>query len=179
MNKKYLMRGFAALALVAGFSSCVKDVDGTSQKEIDDRSKENAELQLGISIPDGQTWDMASQVTANVTVDLKSGENYTVTIYSNDPLADGKGTVLAKGTIENSQTYITDFTTGNATHEVVAGVTDKDDFTVYKHALIENGKINVNFGGSAADSRSLRTVTVKGDVYSEFNFPTQKELNDV
>ena len=176
MNKKYLMNGFAALALIASVSSCTKDVTAMSQGEIDAKAKENAELQLGFSIPDGQTWNMASQVEANVNVNLKSGENYTVTIYSNDPIADGRGVVLAKETISNGETFTTNFTIANAKHEVVIGVTDQNDFTVYKRALIENGKLNVNFGGDSATARSNRSVTVKGDVYSQFNFPTQAEI---
>lgn len=45
MNKKYLMKGMAALALLAGFSSCVKDVDGSSSGiNEEQRAKENAEL---------------------------------------------------------------------------------------------------------------------------------------
>ena len=176
MNKKYLMNGFAALALIASVSSCTKDVTAMSQGEIDAKAKENAELQLGFSIPDGQTWNMASQVEANVNVNLKSGENYTVTIYSNDPIADGRGVVLAKEIIGNGETFTTNFTIANAKHEVVIGVTDQNDFTVYKRALIENGKLNVNFGGDSATARSNRSVTVKGDVYSQFNFPTQAEI---
>ena len=53
MNKKFLIKGFAALALVVSISSCTKDVTAMSQGEIDTKSKENAELQLGLSIPNG------------------------------------------------------------------------------------------------------------------------------
>jgi len=86
MNKKYLMNGFAALALVASVSSCTKDVTAMSQGEIDEKSKENAELQLGLRIPDGQTWNMASQVTANVAINLGLDQSYTVGIYDENPL---------------------------------------------------------------------------------------------
>ena len=86
MKKKYLMKGFAALALVVGFASCVKDVEGLTPAQEDAKAKENAELQLGITIPDGQTWSMSTQVTANVTIDLNPSETYTVGICDKNPL---------------------------------------------------------------------------------------------
>ena len=61
MIKKYLMNGLAALAIVAGISSCTKDVTAMSPVDEAQKAKENAELQLGFEIPDGQTWDMASR----------------------------------------------------------------------------------------------------------------------
>lgn len=98
MNKKYLMNGFAALALVAGFSSCVKDVDGVSQAEQDAAAKENAELQLGLNIPEGQSWDMSTNLTAVVDVNLNPSETYTVGICDKNPLNydDAKYYVLKK-----------------------------------------------------------------------------------
>ena len=72
MNKKYLMNGLAALAIVAGISSCVKDVDGVNTADQEKAAKENAELQLGLTIPEGQTWEMSQQIAANVTVDLNA-----------------------------------------------------------------------------------------------------------
>jgi hypothetical protein len=86
MNKKFLIKGFAALALVVSISSCTKDVTAMSQGEIDTKSKENAELQLGLSIPNGQTWDMASQVATNIAVNLGLDQSYTVGIYDKNPL---------------------------------------------------------------------------------------------
>jgi len=175
MNKKYLMNGFAALALVAGFSSCVKDVDGVSQAEQDASAKENAELQLGLNIPDGQTWDMSTQITANVSVDEKAGETYRVTVYSNNPLADGKGVFLTRGTINNGETFTGKFTCGSGVKSLYVGLTDSKGYTVYKQAAIENDKLNLNFGGSSSASR--RSYSIKGDTYSQFTFPTQEELN--
>ena len=166
MNKKYLMRGFAALALVASVSSCTKDVTTMSPEEIDAKAKENAELQLGFSIPDGQTWDMASQVEANVAVNLNAGETYEVAIYSNNPIIDGKGVVLAKGSVTNGNSFLESFTCGDDCDQLYVGVTDKNNYTLYKAVKVENGKVNADFSEATADSR--RSITVKGDVYNKF-----------
>jgi len=171
MNKKYLMKGMAALALLAGFSSCVKDVDGSSSGiNEEQKAKENAELQLGFMIPDGQTWDMASQVEANVNVDLTAGETYSVAVYSNDPFADGKGVVLAKGSVKSGSAFSESFTCGNDRQQLWIAVTDKNNYTLYKLANVENGKVSADFSEASAASR--RSITVKGDVYTKFPSPT-------
>ena len=115
MNKKYLMNGLAALAIVAGISSCVKDVDGVNPADQDKAAKENAELQLGFVIPDGQTWDMASQVEASVTVNGDFGAKYTVSIYENNPFQNNnRATVLGKAEVTSGSTVNISFTCPDA-----------------------------------------------------------------
>lgn len=180
MNKKYLMKGMAALALLAGFSSCVKDVDGSSSGiNEEQKAKENAELQLGFMIPDGQTWEMSQQIAANVTVNLEAGESYEVAVYANDPIADGVGKVLAKGTVQDGKTYTTKFTGSKGAKYYVVGVTDSKNFTRYTNGIVEDGHLVANFGASSAASRSMRAITVGNDTYSTFNFPTEEDLNEV
>lgn len=177
MNKKYLMRGFAALALVAGFSSCVKDVDGISPAEEAEKAKENAELQLGLQIPEGQSWNMSTQVTANVNVSKKAGETYRVTVYSNNPLADGKGVFLTRGTINNGETFTGKFTCGSGVKSLYVGLTDSKGYTVYKQAKVENGRLDLTFGNVGNGSRSMRAAyTVGNDTYDFFDVPTAQEL---
>ena len=176
MNKKYLMRGFAALALVAGFSSCVKDVDGTSQKEIDDRSKENAEMQLGISIPDGQTWDMASQVEANVTVNGDYGAKYTVSIYENNPFINNTAVVLGKAETVSGGTANTNFTCPDATKTVFVAIKDEKGYSYVKPAAVIDGKIETTFGGeAAAGARSMRAAN--RSAADDFVIPTRTMPN--
>lgn len=177
MDKKYLMNGLAALAIVAGISSCVKDVDGVNTADQEKAAKENAELQLGLTIPEGQTWDMASQIEANVAVNLEAGETYEVAVYANDPIADGVGKVLAKGTVLGGKTYTTKFTGSKATTQLYVGVTDKNDYTRYKLASVKDGQLVADFGVSGAAARSMRAVTINGDTYDAFNMPTTEELN--
>ena len=163
------MRGFAALALVAGFSSCVKDVDGTSQKEIDDRSKENAEMQLGISIPDGQTWDMASQVEANVTVNGDYGAKYTVSIYENNPFINNTAVVLGKAEVASGSTANISFTCPDAVTLVFAAIKDEKGYSYVKPATVKNGKVEVVFGDVASGSRAMRAASATN---SHVDIPT-------
>ena len=166
MNKKYLMNGLAALAIVAGFSSCVKDVDGLTPAQEAEQAKENAELQLGFEIPDGQTWENASQVSANVSVGMTAGENYTVAIYSNNPVLDGFGTVMAKGAVAGGQRYTTNFSCPNAVSTVFVGVTDQSNHTIYKAGKVVNGQLSVDFSSSVGASRRAKGVTIDGMPFS-------------
>lgn len=177
MSKKYLMKGLAALALIVGFTSCVKDVESISPAEEAEKAKENAELQLGLQIPEGQSWNMSTQVTANVNVSKKAGETYRVTVYSNNPLADGKGVFLTRGTINNGETFTGKFTCGSGVKSLYVGLTDSKGYTVYKQAKVENGRLDLTFGGANNSARSLRAAyTVGGDTYDFFDLPSQEEL---
>ena len=177
MSKKYLMKGLAALALIVGFTSCVKDVESINPADQEKAAKENAELQLGLNIPEGQSWNMSTQVTANVNVDKKAGETYRVTVYSNNPLADGKGVFLTRGTINNGETFTGKFTCGSGVKSLYVGLTDSKGYTVYKQAKVENGRLDLTFGGANNSARSLRAAyTVGGDTYDFFDLPSQEEL---
>ena len=153
------MRGFAALALVASISSCTKDVTVMSQEDIDAKSKENAELQLGFTIPDGQTWDMASQVEANVTVNGDYGAKYTVSIYENNPFINNTAVVLGKAETVSGGTASTSFTCPDATKTVFVAIKDEKGYSYVKPAAVVDGKIETTFGGeAAAGARSMRAA---------------------
>lgn len=170
MNKKYLMNGFAALALIASVSSCTKDVTTMSQGEIDAKAKENAELQLGFSIPDGQTWDMASQVEANVTVNGDYGAKYTVSIYEQNPFQNNnQATVLGKAEVASGSTANINFTCPDAATMVFAALKDEKGYTYVKPATVKNGKIEVVFGENAAGSRAMRAASATN---SHVDIPT-------
>ena len=174
MSKKYLMKGLTALALIVGFTSCVKDVESISPAEEAEKAKENAELQLGLQIPEGQSWNMSTQVTANVNVSKKAGETYRVTVYSNNPLADGKGVFLTRGTINNGETFTGKFTCGSGVSSLYVGLTDSKGYTIYKQATVENNRLDLSFDNPSAGAR--RAYTIKGATYNQFTFPTEAEI---
>ena len=159
MNKKYLMKGFAALALIAGFSSCVKDVDGVDPGQQEQAGKENAELQLGLTIPDGQSWDMSTQVTATVTVNGDYGANYIVNIYEQNPFINNTATILGRASVVSGGTAEFKFTCPNSVVSAFASIKDEKGYSYVKPVAIVDGKIETTFGGeSAAGSRSLRAA---------------------
>ena len=166
MNKKYLMKGMAALAFLAGFSSCVKDVDGSSSGiNEEQKAKENAELQLGFMIPDGQTWDMASQVTTNISVNLGLDQEYTVGIYDKNPLYDSSAKFFAMETVKEGKALSTSFTLPNSLEKVYVATYDSKNRSVVNTVDVKNGQIVANIGGAsaAATSRAAEDASVYPD----------------
>ena len=149
------MRGFAALMLIAGFSSCVKDVDGLTPAQEEEKAKENAELQLGLNIPDGQTWEMSTQVSANVTIDLESSEKYRVGICDKNPItfSDAKFYVFKEA--ENGS-ISTKFTAPKGKSEFYVVTYNSKNQSLVNKVEAVNGVINANISYTSASSRAMR-----------------------
>ena len=155
MKKKYLMKGFAALALVVGFASCVKDVEGMSPAEEEAKEKENAELQLGITIPDGQTWSMSTQVTANVSIDLNPSETYTVGICDKNPLNYEDAMFYALKTAEGGSMTAT-FTAPEGKEEYYVVTYNSKYQALVNRVEAQGGVINAHISYTGASSRAMR-----------------------
>lgn len=176
MNKKYLMKGMAALALLAGFSSCVKDVDGSSSGiNEEQRAKENAELQLGFMIPDGQTWNMASQVTADISVNLGLDQEYTVGIYDKNPLYDSSAKFFVMETVKEGEALSTSFSLPTSLDQVYVATYDSKNRSVVNTVDVENGQIVANIGGSMM--RSGRRAVEDASVYPDYVKTLDNYLN--
>ena len=176
MDKKYLMNGLAALAIVAGISSCVKDVDGVNTADQEKAAKENAELQLGLTIPEGQTWDMASQVTANISVNLGLDQEYTVAVYDKNPLFNSDAKFFAMETVKEGKSISTSFTLPDALQKVYVVAYDSKNRSIADAVSVENGQINANLGGNAAGSRTMRAAE-NSNVYPQYVRTVNNYLN--
>ena len=181
MDKKYLMNGLAALAIVAGISSCTKDVTAMSPVDEAQKAKENAELQLGFVIPDGQTWDMASQVTANVSVNLGLDQEYTVGIYDKNPLYDSSAKFFAMETVKEGKALSTSFTLPNSLEKVYVATYDSKNRSVVNTVDVKNGQIVANIGGAsaAATSRAAENASVYPDYVKTLDNYLNPSLADI
>jgi len=170
MDKKYLMNGLAALAIVAGISSCVKDVDGVNPADQEKAAKENAELQLGLTIPEGQTWEMSQQIAANVTVDLNAEETYTVGICDKNPLnfADAKYYALKKA--EGGKISAT-FTAPIAKSDYYVIAYNSKYQAIVNKVEASNGVIDANVSYTSGASGTMRSASNRA-IKSTFNFPS-------
>ena len=173
MNKKYLMNGLAALAIVAGFSSCVKDVDGLTPAQEAEKAKDNAEQMLGVAIPEGQTWEMASQVTANVTVNGDFGANYVVNIYENNPFANATATLLGRASVANGKTATISFTSPAKLTSAYVAVKDEKGYSYVKGASISNGKLESTFSFPGNVSSARRAM--RSSAADNFTIPTYSQ----
>lgn len=157
MDKKYLMKSMAALMLVASVSSCVSEVDEVNQTELNAAIKENAELQLGITIPEGQTWEMSTQVTTDIAINLGLDQSYTVGIYDVDPRFSKNSTFYTLEKVNEGGSLNTSITLPNAMRTAYVAVYDSNfNLQTVKVVSIVDDAIIANVGG--VNRRAMRAA---------------------
>lgn len=176
MNKKYLMNGFAALALIASVSSCTKDVTAMSQADQEAAAKENAELQLGLNIPDGQTWDMSTQVTAVVDVNLNPSETYTVGICDKNPLTYDDAKFYALKKVEGSRISAT-FTAPIAKTDYYVVAYNSKYQAIVNRANASNGAINATISYTSSAEGTMRSASRRATAHG-ITFPDAPAATD-
>lgn len=174
--KKDFLTGAAALTMVFALVSCTQGFDFEKQEQ--QASLDNAQQTLGFYIPDNQDWVMTSTVTANIPINFEAGETYTVKVYSNDPLMDGVGYVLTKQTVANGQNFTASFRAASYKQAYSIGITNSEGKTMYRTAYLEDGMMTefVEDQPIETNRAATRSITVNGDTYSTFNFPSNDEL---
>ena len=179
--KKYLLNGLAALTMGFTMTSCMQDFNIEVQEQ--QVSLNNAQQTLGFYIPENQDWVMTSTVSTNIPINFADGETYTVKVYSNDPLMDGEGFVLAKETVANGQNFVTSFQAPSYKGAYSIGITNNNGGTMYRTAYLEDGQLTefiedqpIEIDEEDVNTARTRAITVKGDTYDTFNFPTADEL---
>lgn len=146
------VKGLAALAMTAVLAGCHKFDTIEQYRVSEEEALANAELALGFEIDPNQSWSMTSNATANVGIDVDYGETYNVKIFSNDPLVDGVGYVLAQGEIENGKTFNADFTYPSGKKSLMVGVTNSHGYSFYRTAPVVNGKLDLQIGAATANA---------------------------
>lgn len=170
--RKYLLNGLAALTMGLAMTSCMQEF--TYEEQVEKKILSNAEQTLGFHIPEGQDWVMSSEVTANISVNMTSGENYAIDILSNNPLMNDLAYVLASGEVINGGILTSTFRLPSDLKEVYLTITDNKGETIYRKAAIENGLVNISINDNA--NARTRSIAVNGETYDAFTFPTNDEL---
>ena len=152
----------SSVMLVLLATGCSRDNEAYQPSE--EEVMANAEDVLGVKISSDLDWNMTASARASITVNGNFGETYTVKIYSNDPLVDGKGYVLKRGQVESGGTFEVKFDYPSASSRLMVGVSDSKGFTSYKSVAIVDGLLETTFGGDetagARTTRSRETPSV-------------------
>lgn len=179
--RNLFFKGFAAITMGLTMTACMQEFDYEEQEQ--QASLNNAQQTLGFYIPANQDWVMSTNVNVNIPVNFEDGKSYTVKVYSNDPLMDGKGYVLAKETVANGQNFTATFRAPSYKHAYSIGITNSEGGTMYRTAYLEDGQLTefvedkpIEIDGEEVSTSRTRAITVNGDTYSTFNFPTIDEL---
>ena len=157
MKMRYLFNGTAAIAVGLIAFSCSSDLELT-----DKDLRAHASEQLGVDVDPNQDWSMVSSAKAVFAVDETYGETYTVRVYSNDPVSEGKGIVLATGTVKNGDMVSLDFAYPKGLTQVMGSITNSKGYTSYMSAYINDGQVGFPFGAEVPDM-ATRAVTEKQD----------------
>ena len=192
MMKMNGVKGLAALAMTAVLAGCHKFDTIEQYRVSEEEALANAELALGFEIDPNQSWNMTAKGIANVTVNEGLGETYNVKVYSNNPMTEEVGYVLAQGNVQNGQTFTADITYPSGASKLVVSITNSKGYTFYRYGAIENGALNVTFGDSNASAAPRRSqeAPVCPDINQPYNEawvttycqtakePTQANVND-
>ena len=172
--RKNLFNGLAALTMGFAMTACTQDFNYEEQEQ--QASLNNAQQTLGFYIPDNQDWVMSTTATATFNVKGLSDEAI-VYVFSNNPYADGYGSVLASALVTSTTTTISEFRIPQHLKKVYVGLKESDGNMVYKYVDVENGNINASYDFSTTPAQArTRSITVNGDTYGAFNFPSNNEL---
>lgn len=145
------MKSAAAIVLGLAATACSHDIDmeGKSQQQA---SLDNAQETLGFYIPENQDWVMSSMISANLPITGTESETYTVKVYSNNPLVDNIGYILAQKEVKSGENFVCDFRTPSYLTSYVIGITNSIGRTTYEIASLVNGQLT-----SFAATRATRS----------------------
>lgn len=112
-------------------------------------------------------WKMTRKVNVNVSVNENVDKVYTIRIYDNNPLLfKSSAKLLAEGTAETNNPFITKMDCPNTLTDLFICRIDEQNRNVVKYASIENEQINVTFGDSQTATRSIWTRNVNIETFT-------------
>lgn len=112
------------LLCISVLFSCTKKEDFFDPHHIDEEAKENFPVK---DIDPSQDWNMAAVGTLSVSINQKTGEVYTVKVYTDNPLnSEGNARLLAKKTgVRDGETVLFTFDVPKAIESVYVLFEDK------------------------------------------------------
>lgn len=143
------------LLCISVLFSCTKKEDFFDPHHIDEEAKENFPVK---DIDPSQDWNMAAVGTLSVSINQKTGEVYTVKVYTDNPLnSEGNARLLAKKTgVRDGETVLFTFDVPQAIESVYVLFEDKMYNGWVKVADMKVGRPSVSWEeqGSEAGKRS-------------------------
>ncbi len=162
--RNLFFKGFAAITMGLTMTACMQEFDYEEQEQ--QASLNNAQQTLGFYIPDNQDWVMSTTATATFNVKGLSDEA-TVYVFSNNPQADGYGSVLASSQTTGTTTTLSEFRIPAHLESVFVGVKESNGNMIYKYVDVENGQITADYDYSTtANARTRASAVVDGDPFT-------------
>lgn len=147
MKKMFFMNSMAVLALGLMMGSCSKESVFTPADAV-----EHAESVLGLNIDPNQDWKMTQEVAVNVTVNLGTGEKYTVYVFDKSPFDNDDAVYFIKQTLTDGKILYLNVSPPTAQKSLYIAVFDSKGASVARRYAIKNGTISAIFGTAMQDS---------------------------
>lgn len=155
------MKNFSKTLLVImigtmGFSSCAD-----SWEEMRKEKYEKEWVKTFGEVDPNHTWNLATQVTADLAIKEDALTEYTFKVYTSDPIWGTDAKLLAKATVKTDEVGYAEtqikFDAPSSQERYYITRTDRHGRRLLKVSDIENKKIGVKFGISnySAESRSI------------------------
>ena len=166
--KKYLINGMAVLAMGMMVTSCSKDNLFTDADAV-----KHAESVLGVTIDPNQDWKMTQEVTANVTVNMGTGEKYTVAVYDKNPMNYSSAIYYSKKAVSDGGTVDIPMSLPKANDTYYVAIYDSHNRYLVKQASVVNNTLTTSFGEETTFTRSSGRRAIQ----PSFNFPSDAEAS--
>lgn len=148
--KKYLINGMALLAMGMIVTSCSKDNLFTDADAV-----KHAESVLGVTIDPNQDWKMTQEVTANVTVNMGTGKEYTLFVFDKSPFDNKDAVYYTKKKVTDAT--VSDLSLSVPSHltQLYVTIMDSNNHSVSKYVTINGKSANTVFGTAMANSSNF------------------------
>ena len=161
MKKKYLMNAVAVLALGLTAASCSKDLDISKADIVG-----NAESALGVKIAPDHDWIMTQNVTARISVNLGTGEDYTLYVYDKSPFNNDDAVYFSKQAVMDASVTDLSLSLPSYLTEVYISVFDSKGASVSKRVAVSGDVLMTVFGKAMAESYTLTRSMTSPEVKS-------------
>lgn len=135
----------------------------------------NAEKIFGVTIDPTHDWKMTQEVTANVTVNMGTGESYIVGVYDKNPMTYNDAVYYAKQSVSEGGTVSIPLTLPNATDIYYVAIHDSHNRYLVQQATVANSLLTAYFGDNSNAARSR--VSSRRAIQPSFNFPSDADAS--
>lgn len=142
--------------------------------------REKAEQAFGMTIDPNQDWNMLAAIRGNVSIKEDALSNYTIKIYTADPLnGKNRAALLAEQTVatdaQGNASASLNFDLPSYLQYVYVARVDDHGRRLVKTAKVSDGTVKVGFGTSVAGTRAMET----GELPTMECPYTKEEVNDL
>lgn len=182
--RSYLIIPTLILGGIFVLSGCDKSNDVYNPKHLQEEAKKAFPVK---DIDPNQTWETSAICNASVTVNEKTGETYTIKVYTANPYnTDGNAYLLAKTNVTDGQTTNFKFDIPTTLQYVYVMKVNSQGYSSTKTVPVADKKVDISFGGAntvAMAAQTRATSSIVNFTAPDFNdvslFPTKESIQQL